>query len=132
MSLAGLVPLKGSTKTCLSLPDIRSYPQDFSVLLGQISHSDYRRNRRDESSEGCLRHHHANVLGLQGEEDGACWGQCTSSCPGQVPGAGPLISVQTLPSCMVREYKILVLDEIIASYNELILFCFLNFFEVLH
>lgn len=44
LSLAGLVPLQGSTKTCLSLPDIRSYPQDFSVLPGQISHSDYRRN----------------------------------------------------------------------------------------
>ena len=52
--------------------------------------------------------------------------------PGQVPGAGPLVSVQIVPSCLVSEYKMLGLDEIIASYNGLVLFCFLNFFKVSH
>lgn len=84
---------------------------------------------RDESSEGCHRHHHANVLGLEGAEDAAFWGQFTSSYPGQVPGAGPLVSVQIVPSCLVSGYKILGLDEIIASYNGLVLFCFLKFLK---
>lgn len=86
---------------------------------------------RDESSEDCRRHHHANVLGLEGEEDGAYWGCFPSSYPGQVPGAGPLVSVGVVPSCLVSEYKMLRLDEMIASYDGLFLFCFLNFLKVL-